>query len=343
MNKLPSFTPQALYRLKKIVQWNPNNALARRANAMLLLAQGKPKTEIAALLQAARSSINRWIDWYLDDGIDGLQADLPGRKVRFEPEFIGKLLRFMVGFRPQEFGYQRSRWSSELLSIVLREALNIVLHSSTIRRWLPKHGIVWRRAAPTLCIKDPDKEAKLAAIKQALARCDNRNPVFYEDEVDIHLNPKIGSDWGLRGQQRKVVTPGQNKKYFLAGALQAKTGQVTYVGSSSKNTVLFIDLLRALRKRYRSAKTITLIVDNYIIHKSKKAQRWLANNPKFKLLFLPVYSPWHNKIELLWHSLHETVTRNHNCKSMEELMERVEHFMDTASPFPGSGHGTKRV
>lgn len=131
---------------------------------MLLLAQGKPKTEVAALLQAARSSINRWIYWYLDDGIDGLQSDLPGRKVKFEPEFMGKLLRFMVGFRLQEFGYQRSRWSS-----MLREALNIVLHSSTIRRWLPKHGIVWRRAAPTLCIKDPDKEAKLAAIKQALA------------------------------------------------------------------------------------------------------------------------------------------------------------------------------
>ena len=43
-------------------------------------------------------------------------------------------------------------------------------------------------------IKDPDKKAKLAAIKQALASCDSRNPVFYEDEVDIHLNPKIGAD-----------------------------------------------------------------------------------------------------------------------------------------------------
>ena len=140
-----------------------------------------------------------------------------------------------------------------------------------------------------------------------------------------------------------MVTLGQNKKHFLAGALQAKTGQVTYVGSNSKSTVLFIDLLIALRKRYRSAKTITLIVDNYIIHKSKKAQHWLENNPKYRLLFLPVYSPWHNKIELLWHSLHETVTRNHSCKSMNELMERVEHFMDTASPFPGSRHGIKRV
>ena len=219
----------------------------------------------------------------------------------------------------------------------------IVLNSSTIRRWLPKHGIVWQRAAPTLCIKDPDKDATLAAIQQALASCARHNPVFYEDEVDIHLNPKIGSDWGLRGLQRKVITPDQNNKYFLAGALPAKTGEVTDVGSASKSTVLFIDLLRALRKRYRSAKTITLIVDNYIIHKRKKAQRWLENNPNFKLLFLPVYSPWHNKIEQLWHSLHETVTRNYSCKSMEELMERVEHFMDTASPhhrFPAAGTGS---
>jgi len=343
MNKLPFFTPQALYRLKKIVQWNPNRPLARRTNAVLLLAKGKSKTEIAELLQAARSSVNRWKNWNITGGVDGLQADLPGRKVRFEPEFIGKLLRFMVRFRPQEFGYQRSRWSSELLSIVLREALNIVLHSSTIRSWLPKHGIVWRRAAPTLCIKDPDKEAKLAAIKQALENYDCSNPVFYEDEVDIHLNPKIGSDWGLRGKQRKVVAPGQNNKYFLAGALQAKTGQLTYVGSASKTTMLFIELLRMIRRRYRSAKTITLIVDNNIIHKSKKAQRWLEDNPMFKLLFLPLYSPWHNKIERLWHSLHDTVTRNHSCKSMDELMELVEHFMDTASPFPSSGHGIKRV
>jgi transposase len=343
MNTLPFFTPQALYRLKKIVQWNPNRPLARRANAILLWAQGKPKAEIARLLQAARSSVNRWIKWYLEDDLDGLQADLPGKKVRFPPTFIGELLKLLISFRPQDFGYQRSRWSSELLSIVIREALNIVLHSSTIRRWLPKHGIVWRRAAPTLQIKDPDKEAKLAAIKQALASCDAENPVFYEDEVDIHLNPKIGADWGLRGQQRKVVTPGQNKKHFLAGALHSSSGQVTYVGSTSKNTVLFIDLLRALRRRYRSAKTITLIVDNYIIHKSKIAEKWLKNNPKFKLLFLPVYSPWHNKIELLWHSLHETITRNHTCRSMDELLERVEHFMDTVSPFPGGGHGSKRV
>ena len=48
----------------------------------------------------------------------------------------------------------------------------------------------------------------------------------YQDEVDIHLNPKIGPDYMLPGQQKTVATPGQNKKHYLAGALDAKTGRM---------------------------------------------------------------------------------------------------------------------
>jgi len=38
---------------------------------------------------------------------------------------------------------------------------------------------------------------------KALDECSTEHPVFYEDEVDIHLNPKIGADWQLRGQQKR--------------------------------------------------------------------------------------------------------------------------------------------
>jgi transposase len=55
---------------------------------------------------------------------------------------------------------------------------------------------------------------KMAVIHKALDECSAEHPVFYEDEVDIHLNPKIGADWQLRGQQKRVVTPGQNEKYY---------------------------------------------------------------------------------------------------------------------------------
>lgn len=116
--------------------------------------------------------------------------------------------------------------------------------------------------------------------------------MFYQDEVDIDLNPKIGSDWCLKGQQKRIATPGINQKHYLAGALHAGTGQVHYASGSSKNSDLFIHLLVMLKRTYRRAKTITLIIDNYVIHKSHKVEEWLENNKKFRLIFLPTYSPW---------------------------------------------------
>ncbi|WP_266099601.1 IS630 family transposase [Oceanimonas baumannii] len=133
------------------------------------------------------------------------------------------------------------------------------------------------------------------------------------------------------------------KQTANASTLHATTGQVTYVAGHKKNSALFISLLEALRRRYRRARNITLILDNYVIHKSRMVQSWLAENPKFILVFQPVYSPWINKIELLWHKLHETVTRNHQCHNMVPLLKRVRYFMDTVSPFPGSGYGTARM
>jgi hypothetical protein len=35
------------------------------------------------------------------------------------------------------------------------------------------------------------------------------------DEVDIHLNPRIGRDWMLPGMQRRIVTPGKDEKRYL--------------------------------------------------------------------------------------------------------------------------------
>ncbi|GAB7600589.1 hypothetical protein OkiPb00131_45340 [Escherichia coli] len=115
----------------------------------------------------------------------------------------------------------------------------------------------------------------------------------------IHLNPKTGADWQLRRQQKHVVTPGQNEKYYLAGALHSGTGKVSYVDGNSKSSALFISLLKHLKLTYRRAKPITLIVDNYIIHKSRETQRWLKENPKFRVIYQPVYSPWVNHVERL--------------------------------------------
>lgn len=330
-------------QMQKIVQKTADKNHARRLIAMLMLHRGESLTCVAKTLCAARSSVGRWINWFTLFGIEGLKSLPPGRQKKWPVDAMLRMLNLLVQRSPQDFGYLRSRWSTEMLTVEINKLFNSTLHPGSLRRWLPGAGIVWRRAAPTLHIRDPHREEKLAAIDEALAKNSAEHPVFYEDEVDIDLNPKIGADWQKKGQQKRIPTPGKNEKHYLAGALHAGTGRVDYVSGTRKNSGLFIDMLCQLRSTYRSAKTITLIVDNYIIHKSKKTLKWLKKNPKFILIYQPIYSPWVNKIELLWLALHETVTRNHHCKTMWELLKNVRQFMKTASPFPGNKPGLTKV
>ncbi|PHM63315.1 transposase [Xenorhabdus ishibashii] len=167
--------------------------------------------------------------------------------------------------------------------------------------------------------------------------------MFYEDEVDIHFNPKIGSDWYLKGQQKRIITPGKNQKYYFAGCFDSQTHEIFYTGSGRKNSYLFINMLEELKRCHRHAKTLTLILDNYSIHKSRLVKEWLKQNLTVRLLFLPVYSPWLNKIERLWQSLHETVTRNHCCQYMWMLIKRVKFFLNAASANQWKGIGNMKL
>ncbi|WP_317178666.1 IS630 family transposase, partial [Pectobacterium sp. HCp5_1] len=290
----------------KEAQQTRDKNYARRLIAMLMLHRGMTVTEVARLLCAARSSVGRWINWFTLQGVEGLKSLRPGRAPCWPVANIQRVLPLLVQRSPKDFGWLRSRWSTELLTRIVNRLFDVALHRSTLHRYLKQAGMVWRRAAPTLKIRDPYYDEKRLAIEQALAQGSAANPVFYQDEVDIDLNPKIGADWMPKGQQKRIATPGQNQKHYLAGALHSGTGRVSYVSGNSKSSDLFIKLLESLRRTYRRAKTITLVVDNYIIHKSHKVECWLSENSKFRLLFLPTYSPWLNPIERLWLSLHET-------------------------------------
>ena len=150
----------------------------------------------------------------------------------------------------------------------------------------------------------------------------------YEDEVDIHLNPKIGLDWMVRGQQKEVETPGQNQKRYLAGAMNAVTHELVWVEGTQKNSDLFIALLAKLAQVYVQAKVIHVILDNYRIHHSRITHMVVASaGGKIVLHFLPPYCPNENKIERLWQDLHAAVTRNHRCGSMDALMQNVRRFL----------------
>jgi transposase len=122
-----------------------------------------------------------------------------------------------------------------------------------------------------------------------------------------------------------VVTPGKNQNRYPAGAPNPKTGKLTWVEGDRKDSDLFIlQLWQLVGHDYPNAKWIYIILDNYSLHSSRRTQIALAAlGNKVRLHFLPPYCPDHNRIERVWRDLHDDVTRNYRCRTMDELLEEV--------------------
>ena len=343
MSSLVSLARPQKRRLKRLIQRSDNARVVRRAQVLLQLASAASPTAVAGSLSVARSTIYRWAARFQASGEAFLNDCGSGRPAYTLDDTLLETLAELVEQPPGDYGYLRSTWTSEMLAETLAALLSRPVHASTVRRWLVKLGFGWRRARPTLCLRDPRVAKRLKAINSVLSRPQCGIEVFYADEVDIDLNPKIGFLWSAQGCQRAIPTPRQNRKRYLAGALHAQTGRVEYVEGTRKNSDLFLNLLEHLRRTYRAACQIVLIVDNYIIHKCRLATAWLNHNPKFRLLFQPAYQPWVNDIEKLWKQLHDNITRNHRYATIEQLMVAVRAFIRAASPFSGNFPSVARI
>lgn len=286
-------------RLTRLIRRSRDPLVVRRAMAVLSLGRGNSAAEVARETGAARSSVQSWKWSFIEQGEAGLQPQPRGpRPSTVTPTLITRLLAVVEG-HPPDYGYLRSTWTSELLALLLKRQHGFAIHASTVRRLLNRLDWVWRRARPTLCIRDPRKPARMAAINRALQRAAPADTaVLYVDEADVDLNPRIGELWSRRGQQVTILSPGKNRKRYLAGALDAYRGTILYTEGESKNTDLYLRLLEGVERHYVcSVRTIYVVLDNYGIHSSRVARAWVAHHPRIRLLFQPAYHPWVNVID----------------------------------------------
>jgi transposase len=317
--------------LMRIVRKAGDFATAMRFYAVALLGRGMSSPRVAEILAIAVSTVVRAGHAYVAEGVAGLydkrrRNGRPKADSAFRAR-VAELLRRT----PEDFGWKRPTWTRELLCLQAHREGRPTITVSTMGRVLARLGARLGMPKPVvLCPWKRDARlARLAEIRALEERASAAEPVLYADEVDIHLNPKIGRDWMLPGQQRRVVTPGKNEKFYLAGALDVRTGTLHTTGLARKGAALFCALLRDLDKHYGAvARRIHLVVDNYAIHSARMTRRTLEElGGRIVLHFLPPYCPDANRIERVWQDLHANVTRNHRCKTMKALLGNARAYL----------------
>lgn len=328
---LPNLSRKIKRRLEKRCRSCKEAELKIRYLIIINLADDRSPSDTAEALKVSRSTVYRVAKRFREDGEEGL---IDGREengeTKLDDSFLSTLWE-VVASCPLEHGWKRATWTREMLVITMEKKTGVRIHVATMSVALAKIGA--RRGRPKPIVETTwTKRAKNRRLRQIQKLVDDlpkNEEVVYEDEVDIHLNPKIGADWMVQGQQKEVLTPGQNEKRYLAGAQNAKTGELIWVEGNRKDSKLFILLLWELHKRYPTAKKIHVILDNYSIHDTQEVAKSLGTSAgeRFQLHFLPPYCPDHNIIERTWQDLHSNVTRNHKCSEMSELMRNTHYYL----------------
>ena len=305
-----------------------------RMHILLLASEGYSPTQISQTLFCSRTTVYAIVGRFIHEG----QAAFDDRKQRGPQSLVDgsaqELIEELAEERlPTECGWLRSRWSCKLLALEMFKQRALVVSQETIRRVLHRLGFRWRRPRPIPPPKDPkEKRKRLEAVLEML----HREWSFFQDETKLELNPRVGFCWMRRGKQKRLRTPGTNRKVWISGALRFSTGCFHWVVGGRKNDELFMKLLEELRSIYPSnnKQRLELAIDNDASHTSKRVENYVGDSGGgIRLHPLPSWSPESNPVELVWWSLHEAVSRNHECSELDELVGFAEHYFEERQPF----------
>jgi transposase len=317
-------------RLQRISRETKDAGLLVRCRVVLKVASGCSARRAAREIGCVPSTAWQIVTRYRVEGEASLvdhRCDNGNPKV---DEDVREGIRQVLEKTPQDFEERRPTWTLEILARVLDLRLGLLLSVCQLWRVLRQMGVRWGRPKPiVLCPWKRERRTRRLRELRRLAETPERgDAVVFLDEIDIHLNPKIGPDWMLPGRQRRVVTPGKNRKAYVAGAYDRQRERMIYVEGDGKASWLFLNLLRALLDVYRRMRCVHVILDNYGIHKSAVVAAFLRKvGEKLKLHFLPPYCPDDNRIERIWEDVHGNVTRNHRRANLRDLLDDVQMYL----------------
>lgn len=222
-----------------------------------------------------------------------------------------------------------SRWALK----TIRATIDWLRDYSLSGVWyvLQRCGLKLRSAQVQQHSPDPEYRKKVFRLKRSLraAAREPRNVVaLFLDEFGYTRWAEPARDWALTPPSARRSDT-NNQQWRTIGALNALTGQVTYLDAYIIGRAKLIEFYGQLDHTYRHVETAYVIQDNWSIHQHPEVLQALADYPRLQPVWLPTYAPWLNPIEKLWRWVRQDVLKLHRLvDAWDELRHRVRLFLD---------------
>ena len=309
-------------RLLRIIRRGTGSVVTwRRAQMVLLSAQGMPVAKIAEVTFTSADRVRDVIHDFNTDGFEALYPKYKGGRPRTFTLPERREIKKIAKSKPAEHGLPFSTWSlAKLADFLVAEGVVDDISHEGLRVLLREEGVSFQRVKTWKTSRDPDYAAKKARVEHLYAIADGEvipepgepEVVFCMDEFGpLNLQPHPGRHWAERGGKHKEPTreprPKRRATYtrphgvrrLMAAYDLAKDKMYGHV-KKTKTRTKFLEFCRYLRTLYPADVCIAIVCDNYSPHLTTKRCRrvadWAeANN--VEIAYAPTNSSWLNRIE----------------------------------------------
>jgi transposase len=302
----------------------------QRLTAVLAVAAGKTREEVAEILGVSLSQLGEWLRVYRNEGLDALCT----LQYKGDP---GKLAPGQVQRLKDEVAKGCFRNSDQIRHWV-HETFGVTYSSSGVKDLLKRVGISYHQVTGFLWKADPDKQkAFVKKYRRQKANASRQEAGHTRRYFVDACHPVWGlslvfSCWLLVGQRLLVGMGGGRKRLNILGAYCPDDQEYLDLRLTRDNVngEQFVNLLRLLRERHPEARRFILYLDNAAYYGKPVVLEWLSRHPEFRLEPVPPYSPNVNLIERLWKLMKkEALARWHpTFEAMEQALSDVLDHLD---------------
>jgi transposase len=305
-------------RLLRIVRRSSGSVVTwRRAQMVLLSAQGMDAAQIAEVTFASADRVRDVIHDFNADGFDALYPRYRGgRPPTFTLPERQQIKRIALS-RPTDHDLPFSTWSlAKLADFLVAEGVVEDISHEGLRALLREEGVSFQRLKTFKDSNDPDFERKQARVLELYAIADGHTKPGPDDPAvvvcldefgPLNLQPHPGRHWarradcqgGRRRRRRATYKRPHGVRHLLAAYDLSRDRLYGHV-KSRKGRTEFLAFCRYIRSLYPPQVRLAFVLDNFSPHLTTKTDSrvgdWgAANNVEFA--YVPFYASWMNRIE----------------------------------------------
>jgi transposase len=324
-------------RLEQAFLQATDRKLRDRLQIVRLAHRGRPHQDIAADLGTTPRSVQRWLNAYLDGGIDALvPRKARGHDPAIPARMAGEIRRWVID-GPAAQGLDRANWTHAELADHLFKAHGIRASRSAMQRFCRQHGIRPYRPTYRHLRGDPVKQAEaVEELAELRAQAEAGELVLLsQDEARFPMVPTLTATLGVKGHRPTVGTRDCKDLLYVFAVINvltaavhanlvespARAKQTTGQSKTRRMQEAFAAHLRHVAGIYPADRhqRVVLIIDNAPWHRGGPIDEALAEYAHLEFYRLPSYSPHLNVIERFWKLLRRRASHNRLFEFLGDL------------------------